>query len=38
VTDPAQVRKAYMEPDGEVTVIKKDPGAPTAPAPSASPR
>jgi uncharacterized membrane protein YcaP (DUF421 family) len=23
VTDPAQVEKAYMEPDGEVTVIKK---------------
>jgi uncharacterized membrane protein YcaP (DUF421 family) len=27
VTDPAEVDKAYMEPDGEVTVVKKKPAS-----------
>lgn len=30
VTDPRQVAKAYMEPDGQVTVIKKAPSASSA--------
>jgi uncharacterized membrane protein YcaP (DUF421 family) len=25
VTDPREVHKAYMEPDGQVTVLKKKP-------------
>lgn len=36
ITDPAQVAKAFMESDGEVTVIKKDGAKPLAP--STSPR
>lgn len=25
VTDPGEVEKAYMEPDGQITVLKKKP-------------
>jgi uncharacterized membrane protein YcaP (DUF421 family) len=30
VTEPGQVAKAYMEPDGQVTVIKKAPSSSSA--------